>query len=286
MKLISRKISAKDGFGTLHVVPELNSDVWHLFNLLEKDDLITMSTVRKVKSEGSTGTVRSTKQRLKLTVRMKEQATYDATTSTLRISGPNVRESTHVKMGAYHTFTLGLNDAVKIEKARWDAVHLERIREATDVGKKAELAAVVMQQDGLGHVCLITEHMTITKAKVETNIPKKRSSKAWVASTQEKQVVKFYNKLYEALVDNVDFKHVKCVLVGGPGFCTGDWISWVWEEAKRRENKTLLEHKDRFCLVRASSGHKHAVDEILMDPNVGGRISDTKASRDVAVLDM
>ena len=93
MKLLSRKISAKDGGGELHVVPELNSDVWHLFNLLESSDQITMSTVRKVKSEGSTGTVRSTKQRLRLTIKMKGKPTYDATTSTLRISGTNVAES-------------------------------------------------------------------------------------------------------------------------------------------------------------------------------------------------
>ncbi|GMI12287.1 hypothetical protein TrRE_jg8597, partial [Triparma retinervis] len=285
MKLLSRKISAKDGGGELHVVPELNSDVWHLFNLLESSDQITMSTVRKVKSEGSTGTVRSTKQRLRLTIKMKGKPTYDATTSTLRISGTNVAESSFVKMGAFHTFTLGLNDAIKISKSCWDYVHLERIKSACDFSKSASLAAVVLQQDGLAHVCLITEHMTVTKAKVETSIPKKRSDKAWGTRNQEKQVGKFYRKLYEALVAHVDFKYVQCVLVGGPGFAPGDWMGWVWDEARRCENRSLLEHRDRFVTVRASSGHKHAVDEIINDPAVRGKITETKASRDVAVLD-
>ena len=285
MKLLSRKISNKDASGDLLVVPELTADIWHLYNLISPGDVVTMSTVRKVKSEGTTGTVRSTKQRLRLSVKVKEQAVYDASTSTLRISGQNVAESSFVKMGAYHTFTLGLNDSIKLSKDRWDHVHLERIRASTDVGTNASLAAVVMQQDGLGHVCLITEHMTVTKAKVQTNIPKKRSDRAWSGAAQEKQVTKFYRKLYDAVAENVDFEVVKCLLVGGPGFVAGDWVTWVWEEAKRKENKNILDNKDRFCVVKASSGHKHAIDEVLADPNIANLISDTKVARDVKVLE-
>ena len=44
---------------------------------------------------------------------------------------------------------------------------------ACDPTKHADLAAVVMQE-GLAHLCLITPNMTLVRAKIETNIPRKR----------------------------------------------------------------------------------------------------------------
>jgi len=44
---------------------------------------------------------------------------------------------------------------------------------ACDAGQHADLAAIVMQE-GLAHLCLITANMTLLRAKIETNIPRKR----------------------------------------------------------------------------------------------------------------
>ena len=45
--------------------------------------------------------------------------------------------------------------------------------EACDPTKTADLAAVVMQP-GIAHICLITNSMTLVKARIRTNIPRKR----------------------------------------------------------------------------------------------------------------
>jgi len=45
--------------------------------------------------------------------------------------------------------------------------------QACDVTQHADLAAIVMQE-GLAHICLITSSMTLVRAKIETNIPRKR----------------------------------------------------------------------------------------------------------------
>ena len=44
---------------------------------------------------------------------------------------------------------------------------------ACDPTQHADLGAVVMQE-GLAHVCLVTSSMTLVRAKIETNIPRKR----------------------------------------------------------------------------------------------------------------
>jgi protein pelota len=97
---------------------------------------------------------------------------FDAEQCSLRINGRNVTENEFIKMGQFHTIELEMNQKFKIEKSCWDAIHLERLDAACDPSKKADLAVVVMQE-GLAHVCLLTSALTITKAKIERNMPKK-----------------------------------------------------------------------------------------------------------------
>ena len=69
-------------------------------------------------------------------------------------------------MGAYHTidvepqrkFTLTKHDG-------WDSVALDRVDQACDAARTADLAAIVMQE-GLANVCLVNSSMTLVKAKV------------------------------------------------------------------------------------------------------------------------
>ncbi len=48
--------------------------------------------------------------------------------------------------------------------------------------------------------------------------------------------------------------------------------------------QVLIENKSKFVRVHASSGHKHAVEEILSQPAVQNRLADTKASEEIRAL--
>ena len=50
----------------------------------------------------------------------------------------------------------------------WDTVVLERLDEACDPVKQAEVAAVVMQP-GLANVCLLTSAMTIVRQRIDVS---------------------------------------------------------------------------------------------------------------------
>jgi protein pelota len=75
-------------------------------------------------------------------------------------------------MNQYHTIELELNHPFDLQKDCWDSIYLDRLQEACNPGAKADIAAIVMQE-GLAHVCLVTQSMTITKSRIERNIPKK-----------------------------------------------------------------------------------------------------------------
>lgn len=52
---------------------------------------------------------------------------------------------------------------------------------------------------------------------------------------------------------------VKCVLVGSPGFVKDQFISYLFKEAVRQDNKVLLENRPKFMMVHSSSGHKYSL---------------------------
>lgn len=252
-----------------------------MYNLITDGDRLRASTFRKVVSTTSTGSSSSEKKRISLTISV-ESVDFDPKESQLRVKGRNVSESKYVRLGAYHTIDLEINRKFTLEKSCWDLIFLERLEIACDVGRSADLAAIVMHQ-GLAYVCLITSHMTVTKAKLEQTIPKKGRG----STTQhDKAVTRFFEAVLQAMMRHIDFDVVKCLLVASPGFVNDSFLTYVFSQAaKRSELKYLFEHRSKMIKARSTSGHKHALNEVLADPKVAMRLSNTKASKEVRILE-
>lgn len=279
MKLLKRNISAKDGSGNITVRPDTPEDLWHIYNLLQPPtDLVRCTTVRKVVNTSSTGSTTSSKVRTNLTIKV-QKVDFDPDSLTLRMSGPNVEESKVVKMGAFHTLTLEMGRNLTIEKECWDQIYLDRIEEACNPEKTAEVAAIVMQP-GLAHLCLVTGSLTITKARIDTNIPKKRTG----STNHAKAITKFYEAIYQALLRHVDFSKIKCILIASPGFVKDEFFKYMSEQAVRRDDRTIIENKRKFLLCKASSGHKHALEDVFSDPSIMEQMMDTKISKEIDAL--
>ena len=111
---------------------------------------------------------------------------------------------------------------------------------------------------------------------------------------------------------------IKCLIVASPGFvkvgivtthneeCVSfqdQFCEYLFAEAVKSDNKTLLENKPKFLLVsrshqtivavvilplwccvcfqiHSSSGHKQSLKEVLADPAASVRLADTKVSTD------
>ena len=279
MKLLKKQISAKDGSGMVLLRPDTPEDLWHAYNLLQTGDRVRCTTVRKVVKESATGSVSSNKKRLMLTVSL-QKVDFDPAVLQLRLSGTVEQENDFVRLGAHHTLTLELNQNFSIEKECWDQIFLDLLQEATHPERQAEVAAVVMQGTGLAHVCVVTGALTITKARIEINIPKKRTG----SSQHPKAMKKFFEAVYQAVLRHVDFAKIKCVVLGSPGFVKDDFFEYLKAESVRRDDRPLIENKSKFVLCRASSGHKHALEEVFSDPNVAAQMTETKVAKEVAIL--
>ncbi|KAM9838085.1 protein pelota homolog [Aulostomus maculatus] len=279
MKLLHKDIE-KDNAGQVTLMPEEAEDMWHTYNLLQVGDSLRASTIRKVQTESNTGSVGSSRVRTTLTLCV-ETIDFDSQACQLRVKGTNLEENQYVKMGAYHTIELELNRKFTLAKKSWDSVVLERIEQACDATQKADVAAVVMQE-GLANLVLVTPAMTLLRAKVEVTIPRKRRGSC---TQHEKALERFYEAVMQAILRHINFDVVKCILVASPGFVKDQFMTYLFKEAVRQDNKILLENRPKFMLVHSSSGHKYSLKEILSDPTVTSRLSDTKAAGEVKALE-
>lgn len=279
MRLNSKFID-RDGSGYVTMTAEQSEDMWHAYNLISEVDQLRASTIRKVTTESATGSTGSNRVRTTLTIRI-ESIDFDTQACMLRVKGRNIQENQYVKMGAYHTLDLELNRKFTLIKALWDSVALDRLELACDATQQADVAAVIMQE-GLANICLVTPSMTLVRAKIDVTIPRKRKG---LCTQHDKSLLKFFDSIMQAILRHVNFDIVKSVILASPGFVKDQFFEYMLQQAVKLDQKVLLENRNRFLLIHSSSGFKHCLKEILQDPTVCGKLSDTKASSEVKALE-
>jgi len=80
------------------------------------------------------------------------------------------------------------------------------------------------------------------------------------------------------------FDEIKVCLIGSPGFQKDDFFKHLLSESVRRGDRPLIENKGKFVLCHSSSGHKHAIEEFFSDPSIMSRMTETKLSKEIEVL--
>ena len=149
----------KNSCGSIGLIAEEGEDLWHVYNLLSKEDILKATTFRKVVTEGATGSTEKSSHRITLSIKV-ESLFFDVQGLVLQVNGRNCTENQYVKMGGYHTLDLELNRPFTIQKQQWDFIHLDRLQQCCNISKKADIAAVVLEQ-GLASLCLVTESLTM-----------------------------------------------------------------------------------------------------------------------------
>jgi protein pelota len=279
MKLLRRDI-ARDGSGSVKLVPEEAEDMWHVYNLVATGDRVEAVTVRKVMRQTASGGGEAERVRLKLEVEV-ETVEYDKVASVLRVRGKNITENEHVRLGAYHTMELDQQRPFSLTKTVWDSMAIDYLKQACDPAASADVVAVMMQE-GLANICLVGQSITTVKARIETSIPRKRGP---AIAGYDKALNKFFENVLQAVLRHVNFAVVRCLVIASPGFTKDQFYDYMMLEATRRELRGLIENKSKIILAHSSSGYKHSLKEVLSAPTVMVQIKDTKAAKEVKVME-
>ncbi|GAA6059104.1 hypothetical protein JCM10212_002075 [Sporobolomyces blumeae] len=314
MLLVNQHIE-KDGSGHVTLRPQEDEDMWHAYNLIQQGDEIRGSAVRRVTTESSTGSTSSHRVHLKLTLQV-DKVLYSALalseqqpqhgpdstsspaaasapavssgasgTSTLHVSGRVTSENPHVKKGAFHTLDLEVGRDFSIIKGigSWDSVARERIREMTEPGRGADVGAIVCGE-GIASICVITNHTTIIRQRIDVAVPRKRKGGA-TALGADKAHARYLQQVYSAVVRHFDFDTLKVLIIASPGFTKEAVHSFLLEEAIRQGNKSITAAKSKFLLLHSPTHHVHSLTQILASPEVSSQLKDTKFAQEGLMLE-
>ena len=286
MRLIKKNID-RDGMGSVTLFPEEPEDMWHTYNLLAPHDFLQASAIRKVTTESATGSTSTHRVHTQLTISI-EKIDFDPASSSLHINGRVVVENDYVRLGAYHTLDLDLNRNFSVTKAAgWDSVAMQVIKEACDPAERAEIGAVVMHE-GLANVCLVTEFMTILRQRIEVPIPRKRRTAQGGTSNlgaHDRGIERFYETIYQSILRHLPFESLKVILLASPGFLAEGLMSYIFGQASKADNKALLKSRSKFLTANVSTGHLHALNELLKSPILQARLSSTRFMKESTAID-
>ncbi|KAK3680995.1 hypothetical protein B0T22DRAFT_388470 [Podospora appendiculata] len=284
MQLVSKKgvlaaaVESETGVTLIATEPE---DMWHANNLIAVGDMVKAPANRKVIQTSATGTTISERVQTMLTIKV-TSTFFDPAASALHVSGTVAVENQYVNLGQYHTLDLELNRAFTIYKSfGWDSVALQTLQEALDDDKPDATVAIVMHE-GLANICLITDFQTLIKHRVESAIPKKRSS----AKDTAGGMASFYEKTLSTLLrSGINFDTPRPLLLASPGFVAQDFRAYMQAEATRRADKQLQRIARDAVLVHSSTGYVHSLNEILKSPEVQATMRDKRFINESVLMD-
>ncbi|TDL29485.1 hypothetical protein BD410DRAFT_758360 [Rickenella mellea] len=304
MKLIGKHLE-KDRSGYFTLRPEEDEDMWHLYNLIQEGDEVRAPAIRRVQTVSYTGSTDSRRIRTTLTLSVSRMhfspsvssnstasgdpsaagsssaATGAQQGATLSITGPVTAENDHVKMGAYHTLDLETNRDVRIIKDEWDSVSLDRVNEACEPGRGAEVGAIVCGE-GTAAFCLLSQHMTVVRQRIDVPVPRKRTGSS---ALHDKGLTKFYDTLYQSFLRHIPYSSLRAIVIASPGFVMDAVYDYIFSEATRTNNKALLQARNKFIRVHVSSPHVHSLVEVLKSPEIISQLKETKFAREGIMLD-
>ncbi|MDD4668837.1 MAG: mRNA surveillance protein pelota [Candidatus Methanomethylophilus sp.] len=140
------RILGKNGtLGEVKVLPETDEDIWHLYNVVEKGDLVTASTTRRdEKADDKLRAERAEKKRMTLGIRV-EKIDYDEDALRMKLLG-TIEEGPQ-DVGQHHTLMIEPGAPLAIRKEHWKKTQLERLEAAVSNTIKPRIVFVALDQD-------------------------------------------------------------------------------------------------------------------------------------------
>lgn len=195
--------------GEIKLVPENLDDIWHLYNIIEKGDLVRAITFRTSDNEKADKlrAKKTEKKKMKLGIRV-EKVNFHEFSNRLRVQG--IIEEGPQDLGSYHTFNIDAEEMhpLSILKQQWKQYQIQRIDEAV-LQRTQPMLVFVSLDDDSATVALLYQ----SGVKLVAEIDAHRSGKMYESkeTTQE-----YYGEIL-SVVRSIKKPDSPLVIIG-PGF--------------------------------------------------------------------
>lgn len=211
-----------------------------------------------------------------------EDIDYIASDLVMRVNGKSLLQQEYVPLNSYHTAEIELNKEVSIVKSSWDEYDMALLDDLCSIEKKADIGAVVFQE-GVAHLCYVTDQMTVLQSKIEKSIPRK--NKDYGTRDLDKAMNSFYNMIIQGIIRHFDFNRLKVIILASPGFLAKTLYERLIQECVNMQNSStkesricqlILDNKSKILVTHSSTGYLQGLEEVLADPQLQKKLSDTK----------
>jgi protein pelota len=210
--------------GIVKVVPESLDDLWHLYNIIYKNDDVYAQTTREVQVEEEYARPKKGK-RISVFMGIKvENVAWDKSLNRLRVHGVvfDVPEDVSSR-GSYHTVNVMVNKPLTIVKSKWQKHQIDRLYRA----KKVETTPlIILSIDDEGYcIGMFRQYGIDVKVEQKTRLPGKLE-----AEKREQAKHEFFKNALNALRTVWTATNNPIVIVG-VGFVKGDFVRYLQRNA-------------------------------------------------------
>jgi protein pelota len=263
--------------GEMKLIPETLTDLWHLYNIIEKGDTVYAKTFRRIRS--SNEPLRADKGEktpvyLGITV---EDAALHKYSNRLRVRGIISSAPENVSRGSYHTINVETGTPIKIIKSKWPKYILDRIGEAEKLREETKIIVISMEE-GEASIAVIDSYSVDIISNISVNIPGKR-----FVSQHDEAIRAFFSEVYKALnqfIASQKFKigqDINKIVIVGPGFIKDNFLNYLISK------QPVL--KDNLVLESSSYGGINGIYETIKRGIVAKILEESKVIKDSQLLE-
>jgi len=209
-----RKIKVDLKENLIELIPESLDDLWFLERIIEKGDLVSGTSERKIKAEEGRKA-----EKIIIWVEIEaEKIEFHESFKQLRISGPMkaMKPIEFFEANSFHSIEIGIKNKIRMKKKKIKQFQLDSIEKAVKNTGRNKLLLVVLDD----------EEAVIAEA-TEKGIKTKTVIKAGKQGKRFKQEKTKENKYFEELIKKITEEKSTRVLIAGPGFTKSDFKKFL-----------------------------------------------------------
>jgi len=226
MKIIFKDLK----HGEIKLVPENLDDIWHLYNIIDENDLVKAVTFRTdEQKDDKIRSKKAEKKRMKVGIRVSEIKFHEFS-DRLRIHG--VIEEAPQDLGSFHTLNITADkmNSISIIKKEWKDYQLQRIDESVKLRNQAIITFVSLDEDSA--TVAVLRHSGVQWI---TDIDSKRSGKMYESKDTENE---YFGEILSVVKTNKT-KDSTLVIVG-PGFTKEHIVKYGKEKEPQLFEKIIV----------------------------------------------
>ncbi len=225
MKVLEKKF--KKGF--VKVVPKTLDDLWHLYNIIYKNDLVYARTSREVKTDTEYARPQKGK-RVSVFLGIKvEDVTWDRTLNRLRVHG-TIHEAPEdvAGRGTHHTINITTNKPITIVKDKWFNHQIERLERA----RRFEVPPIIVVSIDSEEYCIamIRQYGLDVRVQGKVRLPSKMEPEK-----RENALQSCFRNAVDALREVWQGSRCSIVIIG-VGFVKNQFFNYIKDEAPEISN--------------------------------------------------